>query len=152
MRSHKEALENHAVICQRCSQLVTHAWWSHSVGSQLHQLVLATDITAGKGNTATRVLDKWARHDICAHLYWLSCIHEFTVAVINKAHTIRLNTMHLSTNSLNIINAQWITHGIATWALDKHHLGIRCQLTLNSSHIYLAIHHIKLIVFYSKFL
>ena len=152
MRCQEEALENHAVVSQGCSQLITHPRCSKTIGAQLYQITFTSNIATGKSHTAPRILYQGTSHNICSCLYRLLSIYKLTITVIHKADTIRLNLFNLLTNGPYFLNSQRVAHGVATGALNQHHLGIRSDFASNTCHIHLAINHFQLIIKHAKFL
>ena len=134
-------------IAQGSAHLAAKSRRGQAIGSVLHQISTANDITAGGSEATAQILNQGAGHNIRAHLRGLLLLDKLAVAVVHISDDIRISFLGGGDNATNLLHANGLTQAaIATGALNMHHLSIFGHSFFHCFQIHMLTAHRQLFV------
>ena len=126
MRSVICSHEHLAVNAESRADLLARTGCGQSVRAHLDKLLFACDIAACGSDTAARVLDKRACHEVNAYRERLNLLDELAVAVVEHDDRFRRHALCDITDFLYLTPCQSRAQAVAARTLDIHHLRLLC--------------------------
>ena len=123
MRSQEKSLiELASSVTQGCAHLAAQTGSGQTVGSVLYQIRTADNITAGRSQTATKVFNQRACHQISANLGRLLLFDKLAVAVVDKADNIRVSFLSSTADTADFGNVNSLAFAaVAAGTLNMNH-------------------------------
>ena len=152
MRSQEKSLiELASSVTQGCAHLAAQTGSSQTVGSVLYQIGTADNITAGRSQAATQILNQRACHQISTNLGRLLLFDKLAVAVVDKADNIRVSFLCSTADTADFSNVNSLTFAaVAAGALNMNHRSLGGNSIFYSLQINMVAGHRQLLVGYAQ--
>ena len=152
MRSQEKALiELASSVTQGCAHLAAQTGSGQTVGSVLNQIGTTDNITAGRSQTAAKIFNQRACHQVSANLGRLLLLDKLAVAVVDKADNIRVSFLSSTADTADFRNINSLTFAaVAAGALNVNHRSLGGNSLLNSLQVDMVAGHRQLLVSYAQ--